>query len=313
MKISSKVYQNKYLHKGLEFASEKSPLFVAGTTFALSAIARPATIMATPKTDKENKKLACVKSLISAGLNFGITLCLALPLLNGMKALGKKPNSFMKKETIERLKDGAKDLSSSKTFNFAGQLFKLGLGAVIAAPKSIINARLLPKIVPDEKKETKDIHFKGIPKIVGKVLDNNGVQNFAHKYKDSNFPMHISAITDTIATGTFIYQNNKSTQIKKEKRDVLNKNCALSTGLSIGASYIVDSALNKPTEKFINNFRKANKTLPNLEKCVEGIRIAKATLIMGGIYYIAIPLVSTFFAERIKKPKQQNQPPKNIT
>ena len=100
---------------------------------------------------------------------------------------------------------------------------------------------------------------------------------------------------------------------KKEKRDVLNKNCALSTGLSIGASYLVDSALNKPTEKFINNFRKANKTLPNLEKCVEGIRIAKATLIMGGIYYIAIPLVSTFFAERIKKPKQQNQPPKNIT
>ncbi len=51
----------------------------------------------------------------------------------------------------------------------------------------------------------------------------------------------------------------------------------------------------------MNTFKEANKNSPKLDKYVEGIRIAKPTLLMGGIYYCVIPLVSTFFAERIGK------------
>ena len=36
---------------------------------------------------------------------------------------------------------------------------------------------------------------------------------------------------------------------------------------------------------------------------VEGIKIAKPILIAGLVYYIAIPLISTFLADRVKKNK----------
>ena len=33
---------------------------------------------------------------------------------------------------------------------------------------------------------------------------------YAKKYKDTNFPMHIIAATDTLTTGTFIYHKSSS-------------------------------------------------------------------------------------------------------
>lgn len=71
----------------------------------------------------------------------------------------------------------------------------------------------------------------------------------------------------------------------------------ISTALSIGCGYVVDKLFDKPTEKFIKKFREANKGMPNLEKQVEGIKIAKPILLVGGIYYIVIPFISTFLAE----------------
>ena len=49
------------------------------------------------------------------------------------------------------------------------------------------------------------------------------------------------------------------------------------------------------------NFKKANKNLPDLEKYLDGIKIAKPAIILGGIYYIIIPLISTFIADRTVK------------
>ena len=48
-------------------------------------------------------------------------------------------------------------------------------------------------------------------------------------------------------------------------------------------------------------FKEVNKNLPELEKYVQGIQIAKPALILGGIYYIIIPVISTFFADRTGK------------
>ena len=38
--------------------------------------------------------------------------------------------------------------------------------------------------------------------------------------------------------------------------------------------------------------------MPNVEKQVEGIKIAKPILLVGGIYYMVIPFISTFLADR---------------
>lgn len=76
--------------------------------------------------------------------------------------------------------------------------------------------------------------------------------------------------------------------------------------MSILSSYVIDKLLEKPTEKFIENFRKANKELPNVEKQVEGIKIAKPMLIMAGIYYALIPFISTFITEKAEHSNKFN-------
>ena len=55
MKVQS-IYTNRFLKKGLEFASDNGALFVASASLALSTIARPLAIMATPDTDKQRSE-----------------------------------------------------------------------------------------------------------------------------------------------------------------------------------------------------------------------------------------------------------------
>ena len=313
-------YKNKLLHKGLEFAANKSGTFMAGTALVFSTL-RPLSILATPKTDRENKKLACAKSIASAGINYTIMYGLTNVLAKGIKGIEENPNTYLKPNTIKKLEEAGKPLSASKKYQFIAQLYKLGLAVAMAIPKSALTCALIPPIMNSflNKKKNKNhqqqpqilktnsetnkkLSFKGLnplSKGIGKSMDNPTMQKMADRFKDTNYAMHIPVIGDILATGAFIHQTNKSKKIKEDRKKVLNYNATISTGLSIGASYVVDKALDKPTEKFIKKFSEANKDAPKLAKYVEGIKIAKPTLIMGSIYYLAIPLVSTFWAERI--------------
>ena len=312
-------YKNRLLHKGLEYAADKSPTFMAGTALVLSTL-RPLSILATPKTDRENKKLACAKSIASAGINYTIMYGLTNVLTKGIKGIEDKPSLYLKQSTIKKLQEAGKPLSASKKYQFLSQMFKLGLGLVMAIPKSALTCTLIPPIMKkifhnEEYKPSvapaskKKVSFKGGAKLnplskgMGKIMDNPGMQNMAEKFKDSNYAMHIPVLGDILSTAAFIHQSSKNTKIKEDRKRVLNYNAGISTGLSIAASYVVDSLLNKPCEKFIKKFSQVNKDAPKLAKYIEGIRIAKPTIIMGSIYYLAIPLISTFWAERIDKPK----------
>ena len=302
---------NKMVKRGLEFAADNGALFAATTTLTLSLTARPAAILATPKTDKENKKLAFAKSLASTFTGYLLMFALSKPLARKMKIIDKS----LTKESVENLKDGKESLEKSKAYSLATQMFKLGLGLVAAIPKAILTAAAVPVVMDNIYPLKNSSHsdksaviasegeairpvFKGT---LSKILNNKKYQDFAKKYKDSNFPMHIIAATDTLTTGTFIYQTQKSKKIKEERKNALCYNAGISTGLSILSSYFVDKVTHKPTEKFIKNFKEANKTDPKLNKYLEGIKIAKPILIIGGIYYIIIPFISTFMADRAAK------------
>ena len=65
--------------------------------------------------------------------------------------------------------------------------------------------------------------------------------------------------------------------------------------------YLIDSLTKKPTEKFVENFTRVNKNSPKLNTYLEGIRVAKPLIILGAMYYIVIPLLSTFFADKFAK------------
>ena len=312
MKVNSNItfqglYTNKTFKKGLEFAAENGALFSAATIFGCSVGVRPLSIWMTPHVDKENKKVLCAKSIASSFAGYLMMLGISKPVANSIKKIDKNPEKYLSFKTVQNLKEESKTLQYSKAYIFATQMFKLGLGVATAVPKALLTVAGLPvvmkKVFPQEQeKHQQNISFKGkkdgLAKNIAKVINQYGMQKFSKKYKDSNFPMHIVALTDVLTTATFIHETNRSKKIKEERKKTLAYNAAISTGLSILSSYVVDKLLDKPTEKFIENFKKANKGLPNVEKQVEGIRIAKPILIMAGIYYTLIPFLSAFLSEK---------------
>lgn len=312
MKVNSNItfqglYTNKTFKKGLEFAAENGALFSAATIFGCSVGVRPLSIWMTPHVDKENKKVLCAKSIASSFAGYLMMLGISKPVANSIKKIDKNPEKYLSSKTVQNLKEESKTLQYSKAYTFATQMFKLGLGVVTAVPKALLTVAGLPvvmkKVFP-QKQETnqQNISFRGkkdgLAKNIAKVINQDGMQKFSKKYKDSNFPMHIVALTDVLTTATFIHETNRSKKIEEKRKKTLAYNAAISTGLSILSGYIIDKLLDKPTEKFIQNFRKVNKGLPNVEKQVEGIRIAKPILIMAGIYYTLIPFLSAFLSEK---------------
>lgn len=314
------IYNNKILLKSLKFAADNGTLFGATATLGLSLLARPAAIMAAPKTDKENKKYACAKSYSSSIVNYLILLAASLPIARAVKKIDAKPAEYLKNATIKNLKGSAKTLQESKKYTFLAQMFKLGTGLVIAVPKSALTCALIPfimtgmfskKMQTNEQKTVKQnkvISFKGIydksaehiAKGIGKLIDKKPIQNAAKKFCDTNFAQHIMSLTDVVLTLSFVHQTAKSKKIEQERKKPLMFNSLISTALCLSAGYGVNSATNKSTEKYIEKFRNVNKDLPELEKYVEGIKIAKPVLILGVIYYAFIPLISTFLADRVE-------------
>lgn len=311
-------YNSKMLLNTLKFASQNGALFSATVSTGLSLLARPLAIMATPKTDRENKKYATVKSISSSLVGYFIMLGASLPVAKAVKKIDKNPNRYLRKETISALQKGAASLTKSKDYMFATQLFKLGLGFIMAVPKSFLTCALIPPIMlllfPKKKETTLDndvkpskiVSFKGLydtatdrlAKQFGKIIDTKIIQNIAGKFKDTNFSQHIMSLTDLLLTFSFVNQTKKNKRIAENRKKPLIYNSLISTGLCISGGYALNSALKKPEELFIRRFKDANKNLPDIEKYIEGIKIAKPVLILGGIYYIFIPMIATFLADR---------------
>ena len=51
--------------------------------------------------------------------------------------------------------------------------------------------------------------------------------------------------------------------------------------------------------------KKANANLPSLDKCIDGIKNAKAALILGGMYYLLTPMLATFLAGTMTKTEKE--------
>ena len=326
------LYNNKLLLKGLKCAQENGSLFSARTSLVLSLVARPIAILNTPKTDKENKKIACIKSIASSIAGYMIMFTASTPIANAVKKIDNSPKKYLSPTTIEHLKGSSKTLVKSKTYCTATQIFKLGTGLVVAVPKSMLTCALIPPLLalicPTTKnkngsanlnktpqtlnrQKSSVISFKGIysgiveniAKSIGKAIDKKPLQNFAQKIADTNFAQHIMSFTDVLLTASFIQQTKKSKKIKENRKKPLMHNATISTGLCITGGYGINKLWDKPTEKFIAKFKEINKNLPELEKYVEGVKIAKPALILGGIYYIVIPIISTFMADRTSADK----------
>ena len=91
-------YNNKLLKKGLEFAANNGALFAAATTLTLSTCVRPFVILATPKVNPEDKKVACAKSVTSSLIGYAIMLLASKPVSRAISNIDKNPEKYLQKK-----------------------------------------------------------------------------------------------------------------------------------------------------------------------------------------------------------------------
>lgn len=324
-------WNNKTVLKGLEKISEHGTTFVAATTLAMAAGVRPIAINLTPNVKKENKEYATTNSIASGLIKFALVEAVAIPVENAVKQIDKAPEKFLSSKTIKTLQGNAKTLAESKNYKFATQVLKLGTGLLTAIPKAMLTVALIPvimdKLFPKKKEERfdskiydtynpvfgsdfnqKQPSFKGAittktAQGIGKILNNNAVQNVVKKFssKDADIARNISMATDLLLTASFIHQTNKSKEIKKERKKALIANNVISTGISLVGGFTIDNLIKKNTQGFIQKFSELNKNDPKLPKYIEGINILRPTLIFAAIYYGVLPMFSTFISDKLDK------------
>ena len=332
------IYDSRYLKRGLEFASDNGVLFSAVTCVVLSSIFRPIAVLLTPKAKKEDKQYTCARSITSGLLNFGLTLAITTPIILAVDNIAKNPKKFLNKNTINALKGKEKTLTNNKgPFGFATQMVKLGSSFLTAEPKAYLSCALVPPLMsmlfktdrhPNDKKTqtSKDnftkignskVSFKGdlgqrftnkLSKGISKFFNWEPLQKASNKYYDTNFAQHMFSLNDIYLTALFVKYTNSNKDIKNSRKKTLNWNAVLQTAITVPLSYAINALSKKPTERFIENLKAANKNDPKINKYIEGIKIAKPALIMGVLYYVVMPVVCTILADKISgKSEEKNK------
>lgn len=300
---SSNFYNSKAVTNGLKFVSENSAVFTAGASLAFAAIVRPASTLLAPKTNKEDKKISFVKSISSALSGFLFMLVASTPFSKSIKNIDNNPEKFLTKETIKNLSGELGNVSSSKSYKFITQLFKLGLAFLLAYPKALVNNAIIPSVTDkiDKKNNDKDNQtFKGgIDKMIAGTINNKGVQEFAKKMQNTNYTTHLIALGDIFSTFAFTTITSKNKKLNKHQKDVLNYGAIISTALCVLSGYSIDKLSDKKFQKVIENLKEANKNSPHLSKYIEGAKIVKTSLIFGLLYYGIIPLISTYLSSKL--------------
>lgn len=310
-KISNRILSNKYILKSLEKVSEHGTSFSAGAALFFSTAVRPLAINSTPNVEKENKQYAISNSIASGLLKFGIIESVALPVELAIKKIDRNPEIFLKPETMKGL--------SPRAYKMITQILKLSIGFLTAVPKSMMTIALIPvimdKIFDNKISSDRSNHFNNLngkspnftgnifTKPVAKILNNEKIQKLALKYEknDKDIAKHITAGTDVLLTATSVHQTNKSKDIKENRKRALIYNNVISTGITIGGGYTIDSLIKNKTNEFLAKFKVLNSGDPKLAKYVEGINILRPALIFAFIYYGILPMFSTYIAEKIDK------------
>lgn len=305
------ILNNKTFLKGLETISDHGTSFAATTSLAMSLTVRPLMILATPDTEKENKQYACANSIGSGVIKFGLVEAVALPLESAVKKIDKSPDKYLAASTLKKLAPPA-----SRSYKLGTQIMKLSTNLVTAIPKSMLTIALIPFIMDklfnnkkqEEQNKPKVLTFGAKPteklaKGIGKILDNQKIQNFLKKneHNDKDIAKHITAGTDILLTSSFAYMTDKSPKIKENRKKALIYNNVISTGLTLAGGYCIDRLIKNNSENFIEKFKQANKGNPNIHKHIEGLHILRPALIFAAIYYGILPIFSTYIAEKVDK------------
>ena len=315
---------NKFLLKGLETVSNHGATFTAGLCTIMPLTIRPLAILATPDVEKENKLYACANSICSGLAKFGLIAAISLPIEYAVKKIDKNPEKFLNANVMKKWTAKNTSVVDSNAYKVATQTIKLGTGFLTAIPKSMITIALIPFIMgklfnhkfsqnaindepqtpaqtPSFKGSLTDKLAQGTSKILNKILESKSFEKYITKNQNAeqDIAKHISASTDVLLSGAFAYQTINSEKIKENRKKALIYNNVISTSITLLGGYSIDRLVKAKTANYIEKFKEFHKDNPKLQKYIQGINIVRPALIFAGIYYIILPMFSTYLAQKI--------------
>ncbi|MBR2386950.1 hypothetical protein IKA92_06620 [bacterium] len=308
------ILNNKALLKTLEFAGEKAPIVSAGTTLVLASVVRPIAILNSKAKDKKDKAYASARSVASGALGFVLTSTIFNSINKAIKNVENKPDEYLSQSTLKVLKNGTGDLLNSSNYKTIKQTTKLISEFLAVIPKAIITTALITpmfkilfeKKIEKEEERDKNITFKGkLEKIYSNILESRQAQEFGEKFKNKNFVQHVLSLKDVFASCVFGLCTKANKSIEKKVQNTLITETFISTAATILGGYAVDKITQKPLQNLKEKFIKANTDDPKLAKYLDGAKVIKPILILGGLYYVIIPMLSVMWAEKIAGGKHE--------
>ncbi len=131
----------------LEKSADNGALCSAAAMLLACCVLRPASIMASQNVDQENRKIAATKSIASGIIGFVLMFLVSKPIEHAIKKINKAPEAYLKKDTIEALKENAKDINKSPAYNLATRFFKMSADMIVAAPKGSLTIIMIPPLL----------------------------------------------------------------------------------------------------------------------------------------------------------------------
>lgn len=160
-----------------------------------------------------------------------------------------------------------------------------------------------------------------IASVFGKMIQSKpaeklvkGTMNSPKWIKDNMFA-HLIVLGSTALSGAYVVKTLRNDKLDERKRKTLAINQAAVFGVSTVMAYTFDKALGKWTNNLIDKFKKINAGNPHLDKYVNGIKIAKTTIIIDMVYRFIAPVavtpVANHFGNKIEIKSKAKMAPEN--
>lgn len=148
MSLTDKILTNKFAQKVFKLAGLKPAIFNIIALATTSILLRPATILVVPGSNKEDRRYAAGKSVISSVIANAGKILLCLPLANSMVKLGKEATSKVAKTHFPKLE--------SPRFNVLNYLVTNGFTVVMSVATTALMVKTVTKVmgalVPEPKR-----------------------------------------------------------------------------------------------------------------------------------------------------------------
>lgn len=163
-------------------------------------------------------------------------------------------------------------------------------------------------------KKTQELYDSFIEKVVAKklvapIINSKFVSKLADKTsKIKGMTDHMATAGSFVTTATYAGGTLTNKNLEKKPARTLALNQVLVTALSTVGAYTINDWMGNITKNMSYKFRDANMNHPNLERRVQGFKIAQKLLTFSLMYRYVAPVLVTPVASKIGKALNNNNP-----